>query len=292
MDGTEPEDSTPPDQLHVEQDRPVLTILEPKDELQADQDLSPEHRAVLEQERQADQDRATTGFLGFWAEPLKGISPPPQPATTRDLSSTAPNSRSCVLNEAIGWLATGDEAFAARYAGADGKKNRYLDAIYLKLNEVTGDTWTAATKRLQKAVLAGQVGSDRNGPLDPKFWKVRDVTDPEVADVVFVRDDLRRLLSYEGDGPADAAAGSAPGRVTERPKQRKTRRVVLPPERIVTLAAVWVDKHPDGSVKRDDFVRSFQADTNCDRPSALKAYQELPESRRLRRGKPAQQNRP
>jgi hypothetical protein len=148
---------------------------------------------------------------------------------------------------------------------------------------------------LQKAVLAGQVGSDRNGPLDPKFWKVRDVTDPGVADVVFVRDDLRRLLrdeaSDEGDGPAGAAARSAPRGVTERPKQRKTR-FVLPPGGIVTLVAAWENKHPGGPVKKDVFVTSFQADNNCDRKYAREAYKKLSESRRLKRGKPARQNRP
>jgi hypothetical protein len=197
MDEAAPEDSTPPVQSHAEQDPPELP------------------------------------FFPFWVEPLQGGSPPQlmtvlsggpkdtpagepswlEESRRRVSSAPAPVRRFCERDEAIAWLARGDEAFAVRYAGAEGKENRRSDVLYPSMSKLPGHVWAAAAERLRKACLSGQVRSDREEPLEPNFWLVRDVTDPEVADVVFVREDLRQLLkddgSDEGDRPDTTALGGA-----------------------------------------------------------------------------------
>jgi hypothetical protein len=261
-----PEDGTSLEVLQADQDRPVLTIIKGKG-------------------------AATTALQGFDKDEER-------PWWSAPDADEEFRRRFCVPDEAIAWLASGDELFAARYGGSDGKENRRLDALYPSMSKVAGDAWAAAVDRLGDACSSGQVRSYRGveQPLKPKFWLVRDVTDQDVADVLFDRKDLRRLLrddegSNDGDGPAHDVAEFASGVVAERQKQRKAR-IKLSPERIALLAALWVENHPGGPVKRDFFIESFQADTNCHRDSARKAYKKLPESRRLRRGKPAQQNRP
>ncbi len=183
------EGGAPPDEVHAEQDRPKLKF------------ISGGPAATVAWRRQllaSDVDEERPWWLASDADEEF-------------------RRRFCVPDEAIAWLASGDEAFAGHYAGSDGKENRRLDALYPNTSKVPGLAWAATTERLGDACSRGQVRSYRGGePLKPKFWLVRDVTDQDVADVLFDREDLRQLLADKSsggkDGPAEAAARSSQGK--------------------------------------------------------------------------------
>jgi hypothetical protein len=110
------------------------------------------------------------------------------------------------------------------------------------------------------------------------------------GNLVVAREDFGKWLEAGLAGGTPTGNAQCPGGEPAS-KPQKSRKTHIRRDEMDGPVSLWVEKNPNGPVKREVFIKCFQAFTKCDRNSAREAYKTLPEIYRLRRGKPAQQNR-
>jgi hypothetical protein len=224
--GTEPEVSTPLDEVHGERDRPPEDGM-PLDVLQADQ-----YRPVLT--IIAGKRAATPAERAQWLaeeEELRRRWSDPSPGVPADgYSPTAGAENHCTIREAIAWCAYRDERLASRYgAPIDGgdamalaaRDRRLWDTTYVEstiksglpgteaLAGLSGEErvkaasdwrkedelrWELGHDKLLQMLRRGEVRSYRDGEIQRGWWADRTLARCMIAGPRIDRDDLRRAL--------------------------------------------------------------------------------------------------